>query len=145
MSALVPYNPRVPTLRQIIDELIEPSVFGLLDREISEATWPRVDVTEDDDAYRIEADVPGMSRDAIGITVEKGVLTIRGEKQTKGILREHRFAHLERRYGAFARSFKVPSNVDTDNIEASYRDGVLEVVLKKAEQALPHRIEVAGE
>ncbi|MBD3240825.1 MAG: Hsp20 family protein [Chitinivibrionales bacterium] len=145
MSALVPYNPRVLTLRQLIDQLMEPSVFGLLDREIGEVTWPRVDVTEDNDVYRLEADLPGMSRESIGVTVEKGVLTIRGEKKTGGMSREHRYAHLERRYGAFSRSFKVPGDVEPDSIEASYRDGVLEVILKKGEQSLPRKIEVAGE
>jgi HSP20 family protein len=142
MSALVRYT-RPASLSTLIDEFFDNGFFSLLDRDITHTSWPRVDITEDKDVYRLKADLPGMSKDDISVNVENGVLSINGEKKEEK--KEHekdRYYHYERSYGRFSRCFNLPDDVDAAKIEASYSNGVLELTLKKDEKAKPKAIEV---
>jgi len=115
-----------------------------LDTELSFADWaPSVDIEEEEDKYVIKADLPGVDKKDIDVKLENGVLSIRGEKQTetetgKGTKR-HR---TERFHGTFARSFTLPDAVKADNVNASYKDGVLELSIPKAEEAKPKSIDI---
>jgi len=104
---------------------------------------PPVDIVEDKDHVRIAAELPGVKPEDVSITMENGVLTIRGEKQAQRTEdtgeRTHRF---ERTYGMFERSFSVPSSVDAEHISAKYEQGVLTVTLPKVEKAKPRQITV---
>ncbi len=143
MGALMRYQP-VSSLSRMIDELFDESkFFNALDRSLPEGNWPRVDITEDEKAYHIKADLPGMEKDDISVSVERGLLTISGEKkEEKKEKKKGQFYHYERRYGNFTRSFNLPDHVDEAHIEAAYRNGVLELTLKKTEVSKPKSIEV---
>ncbi len=104
---------------------------------------PALDVEEQDDAFVVYAELPGMKREAIDISLNNGLLVIQGErteeKPSQG--QSHR---TERYYGKFSRTVSLPSEVDADKVTATYRDGVLLVRLPKAEQAKPRQIEVTA-
>ncbi|MBI5149340.1 MAG: Hsp20/alpha crystallin family protein [Candidatus Omnitrophica bacterium] len=103
---------------------------------------PEVDIVDEKDQIRVKADVPGMKKDEIEVNVENDVLTIRGEKKEEKEIKEKDFIRSERYYGAFHRSFSLPSSVDASKVNASYKDGVLEITLPKKEGAKPKQIKV---
>ena len=107
------------------------------------ATWvPAVDVSEQADAIRIAAELPGVSPEDVKISVEGNVLTVTGTKQQVAEQQTERLHRYERAYGSFARSFTLPRTVDTAQIKAGYDKGVLTITLPKAEQAKPRQIAV---
>jgi len=108
------------------------------------SAWrPSVDVKENEDGYVVSADVPGLSREDVKVTLKDGVLTIEGGKQHESDEKADNGAHwTERHSGKFSRSFRVPDDVDADKVSAACKDGVLNVTLPKAEVAKPKEIEV---
>jgi HSP20 family protein len=90
----------------------------------------------------IKAEVPGMNRDDLEITVENFTLTIRGEKKAEQTVKDEQFHRVERSYGTFSRSFALPNTVDPNRVEADYKDGVLTVKLPLREEAKPRQIKV---
>jgi HSP20 family protein len=132
-------------ITSLFDELGElfGNNFDMSGRNLDGSLYPNVDITESDSGYRISADLPGLSREDIKVSVEDGVLAISGEKKHEVEKREKdRYYHFERSYGKFCRSFSLPANVDNANIDAKYNNGVLEVLLKKTEETKPKAIEV---
>ena len=115
-----------------------------LEGDLNVADWsPSVDIEEEDDKYVIKADLPGVDKKDIEVKFEDGVLTIRGEKKTesetgKGT-RRHR---TERFYGSFARSFALPDAIRVDDLNATYKDGVLSMAIPKEEKAKPKAINI---
>jgi HSP20 family protein len=110
--------------------------------ESASAWFPPVDIHEENDRIVLRAEIPGISREDIELSVENGTLTLRGEKkQEKQVESENAFRQ-ERFYGSFVRSFVLPALIEPDRIQATYRDGVLEVVIPKAEEAKPKKIKV---
>lgn len=103
---------------------------------------PAVDVIERNDEYEVRMELPGVRKDAVKITIENNVLTIRGEKQQESNEEEKGYRRVERSYGAFQRSFTLPMTVRPEKIDATVADGVLTVRLPKAEEARPKEIEV---
>src|SRR2546421_5418199 len=109
------------------------------------ASWiPPVDVFEEADSIRITAEIPGVRREDIEISLEGNLLTIRGTKQQESEQRTERVHRYERTYGVFERAFTLPASVDPKNIKANYDNGVLTVTLPKSEKAKPRQIEVEG-
>lgn len=108
-----------------------------------ERRWrPNVDVYENEGGYVLKADLPGMSKEDIKIDVNDGTLTIKGEKKLEEKTEKDNYVRVERSYGTFMRSFTLTDDVDTENIEATYKDGVLEITLTKKEEAKPKEIQV---
>lgn len=106
---------------------------------------PETDVVETEREIRVSVEMPGLKRDNIDIDVENNVLTIRGEKREEREEGEEGKYHIaERRYGTFTRSFVLPRDVDAENIQARFEDGVLTVTIPKSERARRRRIEVGG-
>jgi len=106
---------------------------------------PETDVVETEKEIRVVTEMPGLKRDNIEIDVENNVLTIRGEKREERTEGEQGRWHLaERRYGTFSRSFVLPRDVDAENIQASFQDGVLTVTVPKSEKARRRRIEIGA-
>jgi HSP20 family protein len=107
-------------------------------------TWvPPVDIYQSGDQELVlKAELPEMSREDIDITVENFVLTIKGEKKLTGEINPEQFRHVERRYGAFSRSFSLPQTVDSSKVSAEYKNGVLTVRLPLREEAKPRSIKV---
>lgn len=101
---------------------------------------PRVDIEESDQAYVLYADLPGMVKDDIKITLEEGRLSIRGERKLDAD--DKNFRRSERAYGAFERSFVLPEWIDSDAIAAQYDNGVLKVTVPKSPKALAQKIKI---
>ncbi|MEP0546830.1 MAG: Hsp20/alpha crystallin family protein [Rhodothermales bacterium] len=109
------------------------------------AVWaPRADISETDDAFVLALDLPGIGRDDLDITVEDGTLKISGERSMREEHESGQFHRVERSYGRFFRSFNFGPNVDPDNIDATFDDGVLTLRVGKAEERKPRRIEVGS-
>lgn len=105
------------------------------------ATWaPLVDITETPKEYLVRAELPGMKKEDVSITIDEGVLTLSGERREE--YSDEKRHRSERYYGRFERSFSIPSDVAPDRIDAEYKDGVLAVHLPRAEQKKPKAIEV---
>ena len=103
---------------------------------------PAVDIVDEKDQIRIKADLPGLKKEDIEISADNGILTIKGEKKEEKEIKEKDYVRSERYYGAFHRSFSLPTGVDPQKVNASYKDGVLEVTLPKREDAKPKQIKV---
>lgn len=143
MSAIIRYERPLNSLADMVDEMFNQSWFGFTGRDITNSRWPLVDVVEEQGAFKLRADLPGVDKKDINVTVEKGVLTIRGRKESHDHeKRPDSYGYFERAYGEFCRSFNLPENVDGESVEATYRDGVLELTLRKNEKAKPRAIEV---
>jgi len=110
---------------------------------IATANWaPAVDIKEDDKAFTLLADIPGVDPDEIEVTMDKGVLTIKGERQSEKKTEEENYKRVERQYGVFYRRFTLPDSADADGIEAHSEHGVLKIIIPKQEVAQSRRISV---
>ncbi len=106
-------------------------------------SWiPPMDVHESPDRYTVTLELPGVAPDAVDVTFNDGALTIQGERKFYEGYSEDSFHRVERRFGSFARSIALPSQVDADKIAAKFTNGLLTLEIPKAEQAKPRRIEV---
>lgn len=113
------------------------------DYEKEYGTWaPAVDLREEDKRYVIQADMPGVKKEDIEINLENNVLTIRGERRFEGEVKKETYHRIERAYGKFVRSFTLPARVAAEKISATHKDGILEIVVPKAEESLPKKIEI---
>ncbi len=101
-----------------------------------------VDIREEDDAFYVDAEVPGMAAEDVKVDVENKVLTLSGERKVEKEETEGTYRRVERQYGSFTRSFSLPETVDADNISADLKDGVLELRLPKKEAPTPRKIAV---
>jgi HSP20 family protein len=123
---------------RFFDEFLRPD-----QSEMTPSRWlPAVDVSESGEQYFIHAEIPGLSRDEVKITLENNILTISGEKKLDRELKERDFHLTERSHGQFTRSFTLPSRVDSQAIKANFKDGVLEIELPKAPEAKAREIEI---
>lgn len=113
------------------------------DGSLAVSYWtPAVDIAELDNEFVVKVELPGINKDDVKITLESNILTVRGEKKEETNVKEENYHRVERTYGSFQRSFKLPATVKGDNIEAMYKDGILTITLPKAEEAKPKQIEV---
>jgi HSP20 family protein len=103
---------------------------------------PLVDVLESKDAYLIRAELPGMKKEDFSLEVKDGVLTLSGERNAEKPAEGVQYRSVERVSGKFVRSFSLPKTVNHDGIEATYKDGILEVRVPKAEEAKPRQITI---
>jgi len=103
---------------------------------------PAVDIAEHENEYSVKLELPGVSKDDVKITMQNNILSVRGEKKKEKETKGSNFHRVERSYGAFQRNFTLPSTVKADRIDASYADGILTILLPKAEEAKPKQIEV---
>jgi HSP20 family protein len=101
-----------------------------------------VDIREEDDAFFVDAEVPGLSAEDVKVDVEKNVLTLSGERKVEKEESEGSYRRVERQYGSFTRSFTLPETVDTENISADLKEGVLALRLPKKEAPTPRKISV---
>ncbi|HEX5761274.1 MAG TPA: Hsp20/alpha crystallin family protein [Thermoanaerobaculia bacterium] len=112
--------------------------------DIGTRSWaPPVDVFETEEAYVVKAELPGMSREDLDITLENNVLRVSGERKFDRDEKKENYHRIERSYGAFSRAFALPSQVDGERVEATFQDGVLTVTVPKAAQARPRKISIS--
>jgi HSP20 family protein len=119
--------------------------YGRADEGLmTSGTWmPPVDIYQSGDhEVVLKAELPDMKREDIEITVDKGTLTLKGEKKVSSDVKEEQFHRIERRYGTFSRSFALPPTVDATKVAAEYKDGVLTIKLPVREEAKPRQIKV---
>jgi HSP20 family protein len=110
---------------------------------LANGDWsPRVDIAETDNEFIIKAEVPEIKKEDIKVTVDNGVLNIRGERKQEKEEKNKKFHRIERFYGSFSRTFTLPDNVDEKKIEASFKDGMLNLQIPKVEEVKPKAIEV---
>jgi HSP20 family protein len=106
-------------------------------------SWaPPVDMYETDEAFMLKAELPGFSKEDVQIELHDTRLTLRGERQHEADAKEEQYHRRERAYGCFERVFWLPTPVDADKIQATFKDGVLELCLPKSEAAKPKRIPI---
>jgi HSP20 family protein len=143
---LVPYTKRnrnsLSTLHNEMDDLFD-SFFRGLDRPFAGyKAWPAIDVAEDENAITVRAEVPGCSAEDIDISVYGNTLTISGEKKLKDEKKEKGYYHVESSYGSFRRELTLPTDVESDKVDATYKDGVLSITLPKAAKAKAVKVKV---
>ncbi|MCL4690997.1 MAG: Hsp20/alpha crystallin family protein [Candidatus Hydrogenedentes bacterium] len=120
-------------------------LFGELNRDydVFERGWaPAVDLKETEQEYTLEADLPGMKKEDIELSVVDNMISINGERKHEAEEKENGYHRIERRYGTFQRSFEIPGGFDAEKVNARFEDGVLHVTLPKREEAKPRHIEV---
>lgn len=134
------FNP----LRSFGADWMAPSFFGdlIAEGDIPSVNLPRVDVREDEKSLSIVAEVPGLKKDEIQVTVNDGLLILSGESKKESEVKQDGYLRREISCGSFKRSFTLPDTLDLEKIEASYADGLLTVTFPKIEAALPKQIEV---
>jgi HSP20 family protein len=103
---------------------------------------PHVDIAETDKEYLVKAELPDVTREDMHVSVDNGVLSIRGEKKQEKEEKGKKFHRIERHYGSFSRSFTLPDNVDASAIKATFKDGVLNVTLPKSSKKPAKSIKV---
>lgn len=132
-------------LHNRINDLFDES-FGRA-RPVPSATagmWlPAVDILESKDAYLIRAELPGMKKEDVTLEVNDGTLTLSGERKAETLSNGVEVHRTERVNGKFSRSFYLPQTVKQDGIKATYRDGILEIHVPKAEEAKPRQIAIS--
>ena len=129
-------------LQRQINELFDfprfPETQGIFDRRVS----PAIDVVEHPDSFTVECDLPGIDQKDIDISLASGVLTIKGEKKVENKSEKAKVYKKETWEGSFQRTVSLPGGVDTDKVEAGFKDGVLTITLPKREETKARRIEL---
>lgn len=146
MTSLVQWQPtrEMAILRRNMDRIFHEA-FGasLLDYN-GGTTAIALDVAENEDAYIVTASVPGIAPDALEVSFNDGLLTVKGEVIDESETEETNYHLRERRFGQYSRSIRLPASINADTIEAIHENGILTLTLPKAEDAKPKRIEVKG-
>jgi HSP20 family protein len=131
------FNRLMPAMNRRWGEL------GAMERQFQ---WsPSADISETDAEFRIRAELPGVKKDDVKVTVDNGVITIAGERIQEKDDKGEKFHRTERFHGSFARSFSLPDNADAHNIKAESKDGTLTVRIPKLAAAKPKQVQVQVE
>ena len=134
-------------VRQLFDKLVEGGLFPGAERDDSSVVtsqWaPLVDIREEPDRFVLYADIPGVDPQDIEVQMDRGLLTIKGERRIDvGSDNNGRFSRIERLHGTFHRRFALPDSADAEGVTANGKFGVLEIVIPKKAQATPRRITI---
>ena len=141
------YNPfyEMESLQNEMNKLFDFSLGRWGDRQygLLDSGWsPAIDIYDSKDNLMIKADIPGMDKKDIDITIQGDTLVLKGEKKTDNEVKEKGYVKTERFYGSFNRAVRLPAEVDSTKVKATYKEGVLELVLPKKEEAKPKQINV---
>ncbi len=120
----------------LLDEVSGGSCATYVVPETRGVYSPRIDINETTDSINVSAELPGMDREDIDVSVHEGILTISGEKKVTNEEQVTNYHHMERSYGCFSRDILLPNSVETGKVEALYKNGVLNVTLPKTHQAM---------
>ena len=130
-------------VRSVFNDLFDEN-FGRSSAQPSMSKWyPAVDVLESKESYLIRAELPGMKREDIKVEVKDGTLDLSGERKSEKPAEGVEYRHAERVAAKFWRSFSLPETVKQEGIEATYKDGILEIRVPKVEEAKPRQIEIS--
>jgi HSP20 family protein len=132
------------TLQDQVNRLFEDSFTRDRSGRADLATWaPAVDIYETENELVVKADLPDLQDKDIDVRVENNTLTIRGERKFEKDVNEDNYLRIERSYGSFTRSFSLPNTVNSENIRAEYRNGVLTLHMAKREESKPKQIKIS--
>lgn len=135
--------PELSRIRSEINRIFEdPFSMSWPSTSLYEGWAPPVDIFEDNDKYIVKAEVPGMRKEDLNVSLDGNTLNISGERKAEEEKREGESYRSERYFGHFQRSVTLPMAVKAEKIEASYKDGVLSIQLPKSEEAKPKQIQV---
>lgn len=146
MALLTPYEPW--SLLDRFEREMERSLESMRrlirpEEETATAVWaPSVDIKEEANRYVVQVDLPGVKPEDIEVTLQNGVLTIKGERQTEAKEEKENYRRIERFYGSFFRRFTLPETVEEEKIEANYDKGVLTISIPKKPEVQPKKISV---
>jgi HSP20 family protein len=144
--AIVRFDPfrELGTMQDRINRIFGEAYRRNDDDVLSRGDWlPPVDIFEDGNhEIVLRAELPGLKREDIDIRVENNTLTLRGERKQDSEVKQEQYHRIERAYGAFSRSFALPSTVNTEKVSAAFADGVLTITLPLREEAKPRQIQV---
>jgi HSP20 family protein len=130
--------------REPLSRMLDTFFTDLQGEEVSNRGWvPPVDIQETEDAYRLHAELPGLTKEDIDITLENNVLRLSGERKFEKEVKKESFHRVERTYGTFSRAFALPQQVNSEGVQASFANGVLTITVPKAEQAKPRKIAIS--
>jgi len=133
-------------LNQLQKELERSPEGKAGESSVATAEWaPAVDIKEEVDKFVIHADIPGVKPEDIEVSMEAGVLTVKGQKESEAKTEKEGYKRVERSYGSFYRRFSLPDSADGDAINAKSKYGVLEIIIPKREAVKPKRIDVKSE
>ena len=124
------------SIDDLFGRFLEGSVMPIGIASMEGTFSPRMDIKETKGALTVTAELPGMNQKEIDVSVHDGVLTISGEKKVGKEEKGTEYHYIERSYGCFSRSFSLPDTVETENVGAAYKDGVLTVTLPKTAKAV---------
>ena len=129
--------------REPFARMFESFFNDLQGEEVSNRSWvPPVDIQETEEGYRLRAELPGLTRDDIQITLENNVLRLTGERKFERDVKKESFHRIERTYGSFSRAFALPHQVNAEGVQAAFENGILTIDVPKAEQAKPRKIAI---
>lgn len=141
MFDLLPFKRQsaVPNVFSEMDDMLKKMWYGFpfhnLEEDMDVAWSPRLDVSETDNGLEIVADLPGMDKKDIKVSLEENLLTIKGEKKEEKESKDKHYHTIERRSGSFYRAIRLPVEVEKDKIEAAFKDGVLTLRLPKTKES----------
>ncbi|MGH8066253.1 MAG: Hsp20/alpha crystallin family protein [Candidatus Entotheonellia bacterium] len=149
MMTLVRWHPTrdVVTRRQEMNRLANEFFRGGIKGRVgwwAGSRTPAVDMYENDQTLTLKVELPGFSKEDVQVEIKDNMLTLKGERKRETEVKKEQYHRVERAYGAFQRSFMLPVLVDADKAEATFKDGVLELKLPKAEEAKPKAIRVTA-
>lgn len=136
-------NPRLlqDEIKQVFDKFFHGD-DGDASSVVTSQWVPRVDIKEEAERFVIFADLPGVDPDQIEVQMDKGILSIKGERKTASLTETERYSRVERAHGVFYRRFALPDSANPEGITASGRHGVLEITIPKRPETTPRRIQV---
>lgn len=152
--ALIPWRPKelwwdpfrdLEAIQNEMNRLFDSSLIRWGGREtgLFEGVWsPAIDIYDSKDNIMVKADIPGMKKDEIDVSVHNDTLILKGEKKEEKETKEKGSIRTERFYGSFNRAIRLPAQVDAANVSAAYKNGVLELVLPKKEEAKPKQLQI---
>jgi HSP20 family protein len=138
---------RLTDLREEIDRLFEVPLAELArsSSQLLSGWTPALDIFEDNENVYVRAELPGMKKEEIELSLHDGCLSLSGERKTEENFKDAEVYHAERFFGRFQRTVTLPTPVAMDKVKAQYKDGILTVTLPKAEEAKPKHIDVTVE
>jgi len=152
--AIIPWKPKemwwdpfrdLEAIQNEMNRMFDSSLVRWGDRDtgLLEGAWsPAIDIYDSNDNVMVKADVPGMKKDEIDVSVQGDTLIIKGEKKHEKETKEKDYVRTERFYGAFNRALRLPASVDASKVNASYKNGVLELILPKKEESKPKQLKI---
>ena len=133
------------TLQDRFNSLFENFAEASGTEQLARGTFvPPVDIYEDEHNLVLKLEVPGLNEEDLNVSLENNTLTVGGERKFEKEEKEENFHRIERRYGSFMRTFRLPNTVDPEKVEAGYDKGILKITLGKRAEAKPKQIKVGG-